>query len=960
MNAKGQLLVRAGLSGGGFGTAAVAGVPSAVSEFLVLPPPSSLIAERALVVALARSGSEVFLGTLDANGGWTDRGRVPLPLSGEATRPLVSTLRSGDFDGDGLTDLAVLDLLANRVQLLIQQPNGSFALGATGPVGFAPTAVFVTELNGQPGDDFVVTNRVSGDASVFVTDTSGGLNLVGRFQATSLLHAVALDETNTLQVQTLDRIGAAAIGDFDEDGALDLIIAADNSLSASLVLGGPGGTFFDPSGELAVRLPASASVIRTNDLNGDQHLDLVLLLRDAGSVAVALGNGDGTFGVADVRSAGFEPKDITLADADGDEILDILVGNDFGDLLILKGNGDGTFQDFVDSLRDQENVPLAVADLDGDGKQEVILANQAQNRLLVQDVSTRESSLIANSNIPLLAPGAVQLADLNDDQVLELIVANSGGNQVLVYSQQPDGSFGIPQKFAVGTNPTGITIQDVNGDQLPDLVVANRGSNDVSILLNQAASNPTLARSGSANFTFIPGPRLNTGAGSGPVSTAVRDANQDGQLDVVVTSADSGTVSLLPGVGGGFFNDVNPATLNIGSTGIQGGIIAGGSFFAANPTSNSFTFIRDLDASFRSGGGIDHFDSQGESPGYLIVHDFNLDGLFDLVVANAGDGMIAVFTGSGGGFSLSELLSDPNLTNPSALALADIDGVTQVLVTDAGEDGITVLDPKIRPSNMPITQSTTSSGGSGKVAVILAALFGGLLPSETDDQIQGSGGADELTEDLQELPSLGQFVTRWLRQVLTELQQELSKLLPDGSVLSSLLDGDDDSDSLLAQRLRSALRITFDAGLFPWVRLIQQATDVFSRLIPPPQAERREMPARSQTNFAPQDGRSSPADRQQTPQSKRLQRVTSQASGVASAPRSGGEVAGTFHVPSATFSLTAHGMCLLLSDEQSSINQVMIELATVPFVAASVFEGSRSIPCSPRLKQRTWRSSQRG
>ena len=96
---------------------------------------------------------------------------------------------------------------------------------------------------------------------------------------------------------------------------------------------------------------------------------------------------------------------------------------------------------------------------------------------------------------------------------------------------------------------------DVNGDGRPDLVVANKGSNDVSILLNQPQGN---------SITFTPGPRLK--AGSGPVSTVVQDVTGDGIPDVLVSNSQSNNVMLLPGVGGGFFNDQNPRVFPVGSS----------------------------------------------------------------------------------------------------------------------------------------------------------------------------------------------------------------------------------------------------------------------------------------------------------------------------------------------------------------------------------------------------------
>ena len=89
----------------------------------------------------------------------------------------------------------------------------------------------------------------------------------------------------------------------------------------------------------------------------------------------------------------------------------------------------------------------------------------------------------------------------------------------------------------------------------PDLVVANKGSNDVSILLNQTQGD---------GITFVPGPRLQVG--SGPVSTVVKDVNGDGIPDLLVSDSESNKVMLLPGVGGGFFNDQNPTIFPVGNS----------------------------------------------------------------------------------------------------------------------------------------------------------------------------------------------------------------------------------------------------------------------------------------------------------------------------------------------------------------------------------------------------------
>ena len=188
--------------------------------------------------------------------------------------------------------------------------------------------------------------------------------------------------------------------------------------------------------------------------------------------------------------------------------------------------------------------------MNGDGKDDFVFTNQALDRVSVKFGSARPTVFQKRTD-SLLAPGAVVLDDLNGDGINDLIVANSGSNNVLIYPGLGNGQFGPAVNgghgFFAGTNPVGITVADVNGDGKPDLVVANKGSNDVSILLNQSQGN---------SITFAPGPRLK--AGSGPVSTVVKDVTGDGIPDLLVSNSQSNNVMLLPGVGGGFFNDQNP------------------------------------------------------------------------------------------------------------------------------------------------------------------------------------------------------------------------------------------------------------------------------------------------------------------------------------------------------------------------------------------------------------------
>jgi FG-GAP-like repeat len=118
-----------------------------------------------------------------------------------------------------------------------------------------------------------------------------------------------------------------------------------------------------------------------------------------------------------------------------------------------------------------------------------------------------------------------------------------------------------PQTYFVGTNPASVTVADVNGDGIPDMVIADQDSNDVSVLFGSYDAN--------GNWVGTAGPRLKSG-GDGPIAVTVVDINGDKIPDLVVTNGGSGTVTLLPGVGQGFFDDRRPQTLfDLGSAIVQ-------------------------------------------------------------------------------------------------------------------------------------------------------------------------------------------------------------------------------------------------------------------------------------------------------------------------------------------------------------------------------------------------------
>ena len=185
-------------------------------------------------------------------------GQFEPPINYFLHRPL-NGIASGDFNGDGNTDLAVTGCgnpnctITGSVFVLLGKGNGQFTLG-------------------------------------------------GRFAAAPGTDAIAL-----------------STGDFNRDGTPDLVVvnnAFNQPGSISILLGDGSGGFLPPvSYRVGGAVPVWPAVA---DFNRDGNPDLAISVTTTDSVAVLLGNGDGTFEPAMNYTVGGGPQGIATGDVNGD------------------------------------------------------------------------------------------------------------------------------------------------------------------------------------------------------------------------------------------------------------------------------------------------------------------------------------------------------------------------------------------------------------------------------------------------------------------------------------------------------------------------------------------------------------------------------------------------------------------------------------------------------------------
>jgi hypothetical protein len=281
------------------------------------------------------------LDILIGNGDGTFRAAVPYALTSAASSVVV-----GDFNGDGKLDLAVANWQTNDISIFIGVGDGTFLPQVRYAVGTEPTSISVGDFNRDGVMDLAVTNQVGNTVSV----------LIGQGDGTFKPQVTYTTGTSPYSVTN---------GDFNEDGKLDLAIANYGGSTISVQLGNGDGTF---QAQVPYTVGTAPSAVTTGDLNNDGHLDLAVANSGSSSASILIGHGDGTFSAAVSYPTGSSPMSVSLGDFNNDGDLDLITGNSGSDTLsLLLGTGSGTFGTQSTVAGGYSYQGLAVGDFNGDG-----------------------------------------------------------------------------------------------------------------------------------------------------------------------------------------------------------------------------------------------------------------------------------------------------------------------------------------------------------------------------------------------------------------------------------------------------------------------------------------------------------------------------------------------------------------------------------------------------------------
>ncbi|HQE26829.1 MAG TPA: FG-GAP-like repeat-containing protein [Phycisphaerae bacterium] len=350
---------------------------------------------------------------------------------------------------------------------------------------------------------------------------------------------------------------AIASGDFDGDSKPDIAVAkaATNEVAtnevAVLFNDGEGG-LLDP---VVYAVGLSPESIVAADFNEDGNLDIAVAARNDSKLWVLVNHGDGTFAPATSYAMGFGPVSLVSGEFVAGSGPDVAAVNttagSTNSLAVLVNDGQAAFPSGQADLsltgKNDEGSTItpvgarvmAAGRVDTDNLADLVVAYSDRKVFVLLGDSSKTEGFRFGSYFeagPSGAndPRAILLADVSGDSRPDVLVALNAINQIALRKNNGSGRFGFEALYETGAGPAGLVAADLDGDSDNDVAVANETANTISLLQNK----------GTGSFKTKVDLSLADGD-AGPVGLAAADLNEDEAIDLAVVNRISGTVTVF-------------------------------------------------------------------------------------------------------------------------------------------------------------------------------------------------------------------------------------------------------------------------------------------------------------------------------------------------------------------------------------------------------------------------------
>ncbi len=432
-----------------------------------------------------------------------------------------------DFDGNGLSDVAITNSESNEVFVYKNTStptttNFTKVTDADLNIGFRSINTTCGDLDGDGKSDLIVTQGGSNNNGIFVfKNVSTGIGIFGftRIGANLAAPDLTLKNKSDGNIRTARRV---EINDLDLDGKPEIILTTESDHVLDVFKNtSNGSTLSFNSTPIQIELPDGiiTSGLDVKDLNNDGLPEIAVVHDKASDIYIIPNNS--------------EPGSLVFAEN-------------------IRISVSGSFQN------------LKIGDINKDGFNDIVATDRLTNKIVVLENTT--SAVGATVSMALKTtitsginlPWGLDLGDLDGDGTIDIATSSlSGSNivQILAGNSSADFTFFDVVNKNATANSRNIKIGDLNGDGKPDLAFTHKvnsgGNGQLGIFINRNCMLPEITPTGDTEICTGQNLNLEATQSGGATYTWDQDSNKDGVFNnlAVKSSTDNFLDATVTGSG---------------------------------------------------------------------------------------------------------------------------------------------------------------------------------------------------------------------------------------------------------------------------------------------------------------------------------------------------------------------------------------------------------------------------
>lgn len=375
--------------------------------------------------------------------------------------------------------------------------------------------------------------------------------------------------------------GSSSVGDVNNDGNLDIVIAGDSDAdpdqttrTIAVYLGDGKGGFSKADADLFLGCCGDLTSTSLGDVNNDDNLDL--LIAGGSTAALFLGDGEGGFTETDAGLTEVDKASTAIADMNGDGNADLVItgsgvvdgSNEILTLLYL-GDGQGGFTKADAGLTGVDTGSVSIGDVNNDDHPDLLITGRTESghdpnlesKLYLGDEQAQFTE--ANAGLTDVQNSASSIGDVDGDGNLDLFITGeteSLETTATLYLGDGRGGFVEAGAGLSSVLSGGSAFGDVDADGNLDLIIAGNSAGTFDDAQPKAT---VFLGDGQGGFA-------DTNAGlTGVVnaSVSVGDIDKDQNLDLVITGRDkddAASMRVYRGDGTAAFTTLSPDFAGVG------------------------------------------------------------------------------------------------------------------------------------------------------------------------------------------------------------------------------------------------------------------------------------------------------------------------------------------------------------------------------------------------------------